>query len=144
MKTNHCHQEEIRVKNSLKPLGGKTMSKIKKIFACLLMLGLLVSCGSSEIKKKDPYAALPPDVKEQVVKLDIQIKELQTQLEKNLRAFQKEEVEAQGEVFEEWQKFSESVKEGERFQDKANALREKIVRLQQQKVRLVENGFPQK
>lgn len=120
------------------------MVKFLRFFAYLSVLGLVVSCGESKIKETDPYAALPPDIKEQVVKLDEQIKELQVQLEKNLRAFQNDDVEAQADVFGEWQKFSESVKAGEQYQEKANELREKIISLQQEKVRLLENGVPQK
>jgi len=117
---------------------------MKKILLCTAILMTVVSCDRGEVKEKEEYATLPPDVKEQVLTLDAEIKKLQKEMEYNLRQFQKEEVEAQGEVFDDWQEFSESVKAGEKFQDKANAIREKIVQLQQQKVRLLENGFPEK
>jgi len=120
------------------------MKNYFKWLVCLSVFGLLASCGNSETKQEDPYAGLPSDVKEKVMNLDEQIKQLQAQLEKNLRAFQNEEGEAQGDVYDEWQAFSESVKEGERYQEKANELREKIISLQQEKVRLLENGVPQK
>jgi len=120
------------------------MVKYLKYLACMSLLGLLASCGSSEIKQKDPYAALPPDVREQVVKLDEQINELQAQLEKALRAFQNEDVDSQEEVFDKWQDFSESVKQSEQYQEQAKALREKIISLQQEKVHLLENGVPKK
>jgi len=116
--------------------------KTMKFFAFLLLGSLLtISCGErKEDKQEKAYSNLPESVREQVMALDSQIRTLQKEMEENMRKFQKQESLADDEVFDEWQKFSESVKQGERFQDKANQLREQIIKLQQEKVRLLEKS----
>ncbi len=116
--------------------------KVMKFLVSLLLGSLLtISCGErKDDKQEKAYPNLPKNVREQVMALDSEIKDLQKEMEENMRKFQNQESLAEEEVFDKWEKFSESVKQGERFQDKANQLREQIIKLQQEKVRLLENG----
>ncbi|NGX57852.1 MAG: hypothetical protein K940chlam3_00749 [Chlamydiae bacterium] len=118
------------------------MSKIKYLPVLICLVFICVSCGRDNSDKR--YASLPSDQREEVIDIDKQIKELQKEMEINLRKFQKEELEAQKEVFDEFKEFSESVKEGQQFQDRANQIREIIIELQQKKMHILENQFPQK
>lgn len=118
------------------------MSRLKCLLAVMIIALISVSCGKKEPEKR--YPNLPPKEREEVIKIDDKIKKLQKELEENLRAFQKEEGESQKEVFDQFKEFSESVKHGEKFQQKADQIRQTIIELQQKKVHILEDHGPKK
>ncbi len=94
--------------------------------------------------EKSKYDYLPQKQQEQVAKIDKQIEELHEDMEKYMFGFREKTREAADEVYGEWRRFGSTVEEAAEDQEKLNEIRERIVELQQKKIKILENHAPQK
>ncbi len=117
-----------------------------KFFLALILTCLLVL--SCEPDKKEPvnpdYASLPKEQREVVIKIDKEIDKLQNEMGKNMTGFDKEEEQGEGEVHGNWQKFSVSEKAASKNQQQTARIKERIIELQQKKIKILEDRTPQK
>ncbi len=108
---------------------------------CLLTL----SCDRDKREPVNPeYASFPKKQREAVIKIDKEIDKLQNQMEKNMMGFDKEEFKGERDVHGSWQKFSASEEEASKGQQKSIRIRERIIELQQKKMKILEDQTPQK